>query len=86
MMVMDEMKKLKAVDEYKGGKGAGNEKLMELQSGQKFRLIRKGGAPAARASEQESETTPVQAPRSVAVTEARCCRQQVPPAARRAAE
>ena len=37
-----------ATDEYKGSKqGSGNEKLMELQSGQKFRQIRKGPPPSA---------------------------------------
>ena len=38
LLLLDEMKKIKAVDEYKSSKqGSGNEKLMELQSGQKFR-------------------------------------------------
>ena len=44
LLILDEMKKIKAVDEYKGGKqGSGNEKLMELQGGVRFRQIRKGG-------------------------------------------
>ena len=51
-LLLDEMKKVKAVDEYKGGKqGSGNEKLMELQSGQKFRQIRKGSSTPAQSDD-----------------------------------
>ena len=57
LLLLDEMKKIKATDEYKSGKqGSGNEKLMELQSGQKFRQIRKGGPAPASAATDELES------------------------------
>ena len=68
LLLLDEMKKIKATDEYKSGKqGSGNEKLMELQSGIKFRQIRKGGARAA--PDEDSAASPDER-RSVHVIEA----------------
>ena len=70
LLLLDEMKKIKATDEYKSGKqGSGNEKLMELQSGIKFRQIRKGGARAASADEESGAGSPEER-RSVHVIEA----------------
>ena len=47
LLILDEMKKIKAVDEYKKGKeGGGKQRLMELQAGVKFRVLRKGGPKA----------------------------------------
>ena len=56
LLVLDEMKKIKATDEYKKNVGSGNEKLMELQSGQTFRVIRKGGARPSAHDEHSPET------------------------------
>ena len=57
LLLLDEMKKIKATDEYKpGGKqGSGNEKLMELQSGQRFIQIRKGSGSGTRQGESEDQ-------------------------------
>ena len=70
LLVLDEMKKIKATDEYKKNVGSGNEKLMELQSGQTFRVIRKGGArPSAHDEQSLSPETPGEAS-AVSVIEA----------------
>ena len=72
LLVLDEMKKIKAVDEYKKGKeGAGKQRLMELQSGVKFRVVRKGGPKAAREPASSFEADEARPKQSVSIIEAR---------------
>ena len=62
VLILDEMAKIKAADEFKKQKGGGKQRLMELQAGQKIRVLRKGGgggndrsAEAAAEEEEEEE-------------------------------